>query len=242
MLINIFLCNQLTNYNVACCCVRLWKFMIIIINIKYFYSLWSIGHPWRASRHCGLQLSSWPRSMTFLCFLSNPLLSFATLSSAYLFFYIPEDSNLMQFCLLLLFLYVMCVQSNSIFFFFIWFSIDFWSVILHSSTFVILLVHFVFIIRPKHLFTNICSLIVIWLVVFHVSQTYNNTDFAFVVNIHILTSFDMLRFLHPGTAEQIGHLASWFYLLHLALFLRSLTPHFLAIQRIQLHQFPFPLA
>ena len=32
---------------------------------------------------------------------------------------------------------------------FIWFSIDFWWVILHSSSFVILLVHFIFIIRPK---------------------------------------------------------------------------------------------
>ena len=33
------------------------------------------------------------------------------------FFYIPEDSSLMRFCLLLLFLCVMCVQSNSIFLF-----------------------------------------------------------------------------------------------------------------------------
>ena len=64
-------------------------------------------HPWRASRLCGLQLSSWPRSMIFLCFLSHPLLAFATVSSAYLSFYIPEDSNLKQFSLLLLFLYVM---------------------------------------------------------------------------------------------------------------------------------------
>ena len=52
----------------------------------------------------------------------------------------------------------------------IWFSIDFWWVILHSSSFVILPVHFIFIIRLKHLFTNICSLLVIWLVVFQVSQ------------------------------------------------------------------------
>ena len=85
-------------------------------NIKSCYSLWSIGHRWRASRHCGLQLSPWPRSMIYLCFLSHPLLSFAAFSSACLFC-IPEDFNLMQFSLLLLFLYVMCVQSNSIFFF-----------------------------------------------------------------------------------------------------------------------------
>jgi hypothetical protein len=79
--------------------------------------LWSIGHPWRASRHCDLQLFPWPHSMIFLFLLFHPLLSFATFSSAYLFFYIPEDSNLMLFSLLLLLLCVMCVQSNYIFFF-----------------------------------------------------------------------------------------------------------------------------
>jgi len=51
--------------------------------------------------------------MIFLCFLFHPLLPFATFSSPYLSFYITKDSNLMQFSLLLLFLYVMCVQSNS---------------------------------------------------------------------------------------------------------------------------------
>jgi len=35
--------------------------------------------------------------MIFLCFLSHPLLSLATFSSAYFSVYIPEDSNLMQF-------------------------------------------------------------------------------------------------------------------------------------------------
>ena len=90
--------------------------IIIIIIIKSFYFLWSIGHLWRASRHCSLQLSPWPHCMIFLCVLSHPLLSFTTFSLAYLS-YVLEDSNLMQFFLLLLFLYVMCVQSNSIFFF-----------------------------------------------------------------------------------------------------------------------------
>ena len=84
--------------------------------IKSFYS-WSTGHPWRASRHCCLQMSPWPCSMVFLWFLFHHFLSFATFCSAYLSFYIPEHSNLVQFSLLLLFLYVMCVQSNSIFFF-----------------------------------------------------------------------------------------------------------------------------
>ena len=86
------------------------------IIIKSFYSLWSIGHPRRATRHCGLRLSPWPLSMIFLRFLSHPLLFFATFSSAYFSFYIPDDSNLIQFSLFLLFLYVMCVQSNPIFF------------------------------------------------------------------------------------------------------------------------------
>jgi hypothetical protein len=71
-------------------------------------------------------------------------------------------------------------------------------VILHSSSFVILSVHFLFIIHLKRLFTNICSLLVICLVVFQVSQAYNTTDFTFLLNIHILTPFDMLRFLHKG--------------------------------------------
>jgi hypothetical protein len=36
--------------------------------------------------------------------------------------------------------------------------------ILHSSSFVILSVHFIFIICLKHLFTNLCNILVIWLV------------------------------------------------------------------------------
>jgi hypothetical protein len=71
-------------------------------------------------------------------------------------------------------------------------------VILHSSSFVILSAHFIFIVRLKHLFVNVCKLLVIWLVVFQVSQAYNNADFTFVLNIHILTPLDMSRFLHTG--------------------------------------------
>jgi len=40
-----------------------------IIIISSFYSLWSTGHPWRTSKCCDLQLSPWPHSMIFLCFL-----------------------------------------------------------------------------------------------------------------------------------------------------------------------------
>ena len=65
---------------------------------------------------------------------------------------------------------------------FIWFSIYFWWVIHHSSLFVIILsVHFIFIIHLKHLFTNIFILLFIWLVVFQVSQAYNN-KYSYIVS------------------------------------------------------------
>ena len=101
--------------------------------IESFYSLWSIGHPWRASMHCDLRLSLWPHHMIFLWFLFHPILSFATFSLADLFFYIPEDSNLIWFCLSLPLLCVMCGQSNSIFFFlseFLFASVFWFSIIL----------------------------------------------------------------------------------------------------------------
>ena len=88
----------------------------------------------------------------------------------------------MRFSLLLLLLYVMCVQFNSNFLLFIRISIGFCLVILHSSSFVILSVYFIFIIRLKHLFINVCHLLVIWLVVFQVSHPYNNTDFTLLLN------------------------------------------------------------
>jgi hypothetical protein len=64
-----------------------------------------------------------------------------------------------------------------------WISIGFCLVILHSSSFVFLSVSFIFIIRLKYLFINVCTLLVIWLVVFQVLQAYNNTDFTYVLNI-----------------------------------------------------------
>ena len=91
---------------------------------------------------------------------------------------------------------VCSIQFN--FLLFIWILIGFCLVILHSSSFVILSVHFIFIIRLKHLFINVFYLLVIWLAVFQVSQTCNNTDIIFVLNIRILTPFDMLWFLHTG--------------------------------------------
>jgi hypothetical protein len=69
-------------------------------------------------------------------------------------------------------------------------------VILHSSSFVILSVRFIFIIRLKRLFTNICNLFVIWLVVPQVSPAHNNI----YSECAIVTIFDKSLFflaLHP---------------------------------------------
>ena len=98
----------------------------------------------------------------------------------------------MRVSLLLLFL---CVMYNVCpiefhFLLFMWFSIDFCWVILRNSPFVIFSGHFIFITGLKHLFTNICSFLIMWLVVFQVSQACNNTDFTIVLDIRILTPFD----------------------------------------------------
>ena len=92
---------------------------------------------------------------------------------------------------------------------FIWFSVDFWWAILHSSLFVISLVHFIFIIHLKHLFTNICSLLVIWLAVFQVSQAYNNTDFTFVLNIRFYNNFFWCAEISPHRIEEDIILLKW---------------------------------
>jgi hypothetical protein len=47
--------------------------IIIIIIISSFYSLWSVGLPWRPSKRCDLQLSPWLHSLIFLYFLFPPL-------------------------------------------------------------------------------------------------------------------------------------------------------------------------
>ena len=91
-----------------------WQYHIISHHHHQILSLlMKYRAPMKASMHWGLQLSPWPHSLT----LSHHLSFFATFSSACLSFHIPEDSNLTQFSLLLLYLYVTCVQSNSIFIF-----------------------------------------------------------------------------------------------------------------------------
>ena len=133
--------------------------------------------------------------MIFLFLLLHPLLSFTF--SSFCLFYIPEGSSLILFLLLLLFLCVMCVQSNYIFFFLsdvLLASVGWFSLVI---CFVILLVHFI-VIHLKNLFTNICNLLVMWTAVFQVSQAYKNTYFTFVLNIRVLTLFDVLWFLDTG--------------------------------------------
>ena len=132
-----------------------------------------IYDPWRAYRHCDIQLSPSPHSMIFLCFLFYPVLSFATFSAAYLFFSISEDSNLIRFFSIAPASLRNVCPIRFHFLLFIWVSIGFCLVIFHNSSIVILSVHFIFIIRLKHLFINICSLLVIWLVVFQISQVCN---------------------------------------------------------------------
>ena len=88
----------------------------------------------------------------------------------------------------------MC-QIQFHFLLFILISIGFCLVIFHNSSFVILSVHFILIIRLKLLFTNVCNLLVIWLVVFQVSQAYNDIDFTFVLNIPIMKTLPNYMFL-----------------------------------------------
>jgi hypothetical protein len=167
------------------------------VIINSFHSLWSIGHPWRASTHCGLHLFPWPGSMIFLCFLSHPLLSFATFFFGLPILLYPWGFQFNAgFSIAPVSLRNVCpIQFH--FLLFIWFSIDFWWVILHSSSFVILTAHFIFIIRLKRLFTNICSLLVIWLVVFQVLQAYNNTDFTFALDIRIFRTILRIHGEYP---------------------------------------------
>jgi hypothetical protein len=92
---------------------------------------------------------------------------------------------------------------------FIWISIGFCFVILYSSSFVILLVHLIFIIFLSIYLINVCNLLVIWLVVFQVSQAevqhtrfkssgYVSTDLftcyllALAVN-HLTTGFHICK-------------------------------------------------
>jgi len=109
------------------CIAALYSFFIFI---KSFYSLWIIGHPWKASRHCGLQL--------FPLTSFHDLLVFLILSSIvfrHVLFGLP------------LLLYPWWFQSNEgftiatvslrnvrpiefNFLLFIWFYIDFWWVLL----------------------------------------------------------------------------------------------------------------
>ena len=80
-------------------------------------------------------------------------------------------------------------------------SVGFCLAILHNSSFVILSVHFIFIIRLKNLFINICNLFVIWLVVFQndIQISGNSEDLERHIRFHNRTC-DAVR-------TDVGHLA-----------------------------------
>ena len=53
--------------------------------------------------------------------------------------------------------------------------------------------HFTFMILRRHLFTNVCILFTVCLVIIHVSELYNRTDLTLELNILILV-FSLIRF------------------------------------------------
>ena len=85
-------------------------------------------YPWGFQSNAVFSIA--PVSLRNVCPIQFNFLLFIWFSTDF-----PEDSNLMQFSLLLLFLYVMCVQSNSIFFFLSDFLLTFdgWSSIVLCS-------------------------------------------------------------------------------------------------------------
>jgi hypothetical protein len=128
--------------------------------------LWSVGHPWRASKRCDLH----PATL---------LISFHNLPV-----FLISSSVVLRHVLfgLPLLLYPWRFHSNAVFsiapaslrnacpiqfhfLLFNWISFGFCLVILRGSSFAILSVYFIFIIRLKHLFINVSILLVIWLVV-----------------------------------------------------------------------------
>ena len=53
--------------------------------------------------------------------------------------------------------------------------------------------HVTFTVLRRHLFTNVCILLTIYLVIFHVSELYNRTDLTLELNIFILV-FSLITF------------------------------------------------
>ena len=53
--------------------------------------------------------------------------------------------------------------------------------------------HFTFMILRRHLFTNVCILFTVCLVIIHVSELYNRTDLTLELNILILV-FSLISF------------------------------------------------
>ena len=83
---------------------------------------------------------------------------------------------------------------------FIWISIGFCLVILHSSSFVILSVHFIFIVHLKHLFINVCNHLVIWFI-------YMCVYWSFEIQVHF--PLDWCKFFNKHIVEVGSFLQPW---------------------------------
>jgi hypothetical protein len=92
-------------------------------------------------------------------------------------------------------------------------TIGFSPVAFHSMVFLIILGHPMPIILHQHWLTNICNLVVIWLVTFHVSHPYSSKDLTLLLNIQILVFIEIFLFLHNGYNYTKSHLPSWSMLL-----------------------------
>ena len=68
-----------------------------------------------------------------------------------------------------------------------------WLVLVHKVLLLTLSDHFTFIILRRHLFTNICILFTVCLVIIHVSELYNITDLTLELNIFMLV-FSLISF------------------------------------------------
>ena len=68
-----------------------------------------------------------------------------------------------------------------------------WFVLVHKVMLLTLSDHFTFMILRRHLFTNVCILFTVCIVIIHVSQLYNRTDLTPELNILILV-FSLISF------------------------------------------------
>jgi hypothetical protein len=71
-------------------------------------------------------------------------------------------------------------------------------VLLQSSSFEITSGQWMLRIRRKHRLTKVCSFEMVVFITFHVSDSYNNTDFTLLWKMRSLVLVDNLLFFHTG--------------------------------------------